>query len=54
MDFKWPLKGFGVLWMGLEAQVAEGTGRSSHGRTALGFLPLYVSKGLNPEAGSLE
>lgn len=42
MDFKWPLKDFGMLWMGLETQVSAGTGWSSHGRIAPGFQPLYL------------
>lgn len=42
MDFKWPLKDFGMIWMGLEAQVSAGTGCSSHGRIAPGFQPLYL------------
>lgn len=42
MDFKWPLKSFGMLWMGLKAQVAAGTGRSSQERITPGFLPLYL------------
>jgi len=59
MDFKWPLKGCGMFWMGLKAQMAAVTGRSSHVRIALSFLPLYLfiymgCKGLNPEAGSLK
>lgn len=59
MDFKWSLKGCDMFWMGLKAQVAAVTGRSSHVRIASSSLPLYLlshisCKGLNPEAGSLE